>query len=116
MTKFHKSSENLGHIYPIKIFRCYINIYRKHYRGIDLKSIDLKVPFYVCYFLHAPRSLMKRFKRRAVFLAANLETLAMVPFFGSWPLQYKMLSVGPAEDAETRFDISNYDLDRPLLY
>ena len=27
-----------------------------------------------------------------------------------------MLSVGPAEDAETRFDISNYDLDRPLLY
>ena len=27
-----------------------------------------------------------------------------------------MLSVGLAEDAETRFDISNYDLERPLLY
>ena len=38
---------------------------------------------------------MKRFKRRAGFLATNLETLSMVPFFGSWSLQYKMLSVGP---------------------
>ena len=38
---------------------------------------------------------MKRFKRRAVFLATNLETLGMIPFFGSWPLQYKMLSAGP---------------------
>ena len=38
---------------------------------------------------------MKRFKRRAVFLATNLEALGMVHFFGSWSLQYKMLSVGP---------------------
>ena len=59
--------------------------------------MDLKVSFYnsVCYFLHAPRPLMKSFKRRAVFLDTNLEALGMVPFFSSWPLQYKMLSVGP---------------------
>ena len=38
---------------------------------------------------------MKRFKQQAVFLAANLEALGMVPFFDSWPLQYKMLSVVP---------------------
>ena len=64
--------------------------------------MDLKVSFYnsVFYFLHTPRPLMKRFKWRAVFLATNLETLGMVPFFGSWPLQYKMLSVGPAEDKQ----------------
>ena len=31
----------------------------------------------VCYFLHAPKPPMKR---RAVFLAQNLETLGMVPF------------------------------------
>ena len=53
----------------------------------------------VCHYIilynyfHAPKPLMKRFKRRAVFLATNSETLGMVPFFGSWPLQYKMLSV-----------------------
>ena len=41
---------------------------------------------------------MKRFKRRAAFLATNLETLGMVPFFVSWPLQYKMLSVGPDKE------------------
>ena len=35
----------------------------------------------VCYFVHAPRPLTKRFKRRAVFLATNLETLGMVLFF-----------------------------------
>ena len=49
----------------------------------------------VCYFLHAPKPLMKRFKWQAVFLATNLETLGMVPFFGFWSLQDKMLSVGP---------------------
>ena len=38
---------------------------------------------------------MKHFKWRAVFLATNLETLGTVPFFGSWPLYYKMLSAGP---------------------
>ena len=53
----------------------------------------------VCYFLDAPRPLMKRLKWRAVFLATILETLGMVPFFGSWPLQYKMLSVGPVINA-----------------
>ena len=42
---------------------------------------------------------MKRLKWRAVFLATILETLGMVPFFGSWPLQYKMLSVGPVINA-----------------
>ena len=47
---------------------------------------------------------MKRFKRRVVFLATNLETLGMVPFFGSWPLQYKMLSVCPDS---TRFTDEN---------
>ena len=49
----------------------------------------------VCYFMHASRPLMKHFKWRAVFLAKNLETLGTVHFFGSWPLQYKMLSAGP---------------------
>ena len=71
------------------------------------KSIDLKVSFYnnVCYFLHAPRPLMKRFKWRAAFLATNLETLGMVPFFCSWPLQDKMLSVGPKDDVRVTWDV-----------
>ena len=53
---------------------------------------------------------MKRFKRRAVFLATNLETLGMVPFFGSWPLQYKMLSVSPELEKKKHFKLGPLNL------
>ena len=43
----------------------------------------------VCYFLHAPKPLMKRFKRQAVFLATNLETWVWCLFLVSGPCSTK---------------------------
>ena len=63
-------------------------------------------------FSSCPQSLEKRFKRRAVFLATNLETLGMVPFLvpGPCSTKYYLLALTPEDLIKSKTIVWNISI------